>query len=174
MLSAGLAQPGPSVVRYPRGEPGLSKIKKPFSPVEIGKAETIREGRDGVVWALGEMVGVAEKAADLLSSGGMEFGVVNARFVKPLDSQCLVLAAQAGKKIVTLSEDTLSGGFGSAVWESLNDAGLGAAVLLRLGIPDQFILQGPIPRLREYCGLTPEAVAKRVEKEYKRWISKIQ
>ena len=174
MIAAALAHPGPSVVRYPRGDTGLLQVERPFSPVEIGKAETIREGRDGVFWALGEMVGVAGKAAELLHSRGMDFGVVNARFIKPLDRERLLEAARAGKKIVTLSEDTLAGGFGTAVWECLNEAGLGAAVLIRLGIPDQFINHGPIPRLREDCGLTPEAVAKRVEEEYKGGISNIQ
>jgi len=163
LLTTALSHSGPVVIRYPRGETGLIHIDKAFSPVPVGESEVIRDGRDGVIWAIGDMVGVAEAAADLLKSRGREFGVVNARFIKPLDQARLLAAAQAGKKIVTLSEDALAGGFGSAVWECLDEAGKGDALLVRIGIPDKFIPHGSIRRLREDCGLTPEAVAKKVE-----------
>ena len=163
LLTTALSHSGPVVIRYPRGETGLIHIDKAFSPVPVGESEVIRDGRDGVIWAIGDMVGVAEAAADLLKSRGREFGVVNARFIKPLDQARLLAAARAGKKIVTLSEDALAGGFGSAVWECLDEAGKGDALLVRIGIPDKFIPHGSIRRLREDCGLTPEAVAKKVE-----------
>ncbi len=163
LLATALFHPGPAVVRYPRGQTGLTKIAETITPIPLGESELIRDGRDGEIWALGGMVGVAEEAAALLRSRGREFGVVNARFIKPLDRNRLLASVRAGKKIVTLSEDALAGGFGSAVWECLDEAGMGAAVLLRIGIQDEFVQHGSISRLREDCGLTPEAVAKKVE-----------
>jgi 1-deoxy-D-xylulose-5-phosphate synthase len=163
LLATALSHPGPAVLRYPRGETGLQKIDETITPILLGKSELIRDGRDGEIWAIGGMVGIAEGAADLLKLRGREFGVVNARFIKPLDRARLLETARAGKKIVTLSEDALAGGFGSAVWECLDEAGMGDAVLLRIGIQDKFVQHGSIRRLREDCGLTPEAVANKVE-----------
>lgn len=164
MLAAALDHPGPAVVRYPRGESGLREIKPPFPAIEIGKAEEVREGGEGMIWALGAIVETAEKAAELLKKRGRDFGVVNSRFIKPLDREMLLAQAREGKKIVTLSEDPLAGGFGSAVGECLEDAGLASALLLRIGIPDRFIPHGTIEQLRKDCGLTPKSVAERIEK----------
>lgn len=163
LLATALSHSGPAVVRYPRGETGLQKIDKTITGIPLGESELIRDGNDGMIWSIGEMVMVAEAAAELLKLRGLEFGVVNARFIKPLDRDRLLGAARAGKKIVTLSEDALAGGFGSAVWECLNDAGMGDVALVRIGIQDKFIQHGSIPCLREECGLTPAAVAKKVE-----------
>lgn len=162
MLAAALAHPGPTVVRYPRGETGLRGVERPFPEIRIGKAQTVREGGEGMIWALGEMVATALKASDLLGEKGRSFGVVNARFVKPLDRELLAAQARGGKKIVTLAEDPLAGGFGSAVEECLGESGLGSALLLRIGLPDRFISHGRIAELREECGLTPPAVAEKI------------
>ncbi len=166
MLAMALTLPGPSVVRYPRGETGLTRLETPFPAIPLGRGETLREGKDGVFWALGEMVGVAEDAARRLAEHNLHFGVVNARFIKPIDRELLVENVRSGKKIVTLSEDTLTGGFGTAVWECLNEEGRGDAVLLRIGLPDRFITHGASRLLREECGLTAEAVAARVKEAY--------
>ncbi len=162
MLAAAITQPGPCVVRYPRDKTGLKEVKRPFPEIEIGKARTIREGGEGMIWALGEMVATAMEAAELLREKGRDFGVVNARFVKPLDRELLAAQTRAGKKIVTLSEDPLAGGFGSAVEECLGETGRGTALLLRIGLPDRFISHGKIAELREECGLTPRAVAEKI------------
>ncbi len=162
MLAAALAHPGPAVVRYPRGATGLKEVKPPFPEIEIGKARTVREGGEGMIWALGGMVETARRASELLRERGRDFGVVNARFVKPLDRELLEIQARAGKKIVTLSEDPLAGGFGSAVGECLDEAGLGTALLLRIGLPDRFIPHGKISELREECGLDPRGVAEKI------------
>lgn len=164
MLAAALAHNGPAAVRYPRGESGVREVRPPFPEIEIGRAETVREGRDGMIWALGAMVETAEEAAGLLAEAGLDFGVVNARFVKPLDRDLLLDQARAGKKIVTLSEDPLAGGFGSAVRECLDESGPPGAFLLRIGIPDRFIQHGTIRELREDCGLTGEKAAERIGK----------
>ncbi len=163
LLATALSYPGPAVVRYPRGETGLQKIDKVITGIPVGESELILDGSDGIIWAIGDMVRVAEDAAVLLKSRGLDFGVVNARFIKPIDRERLLAMARSGKKIVTLSEDALAGGFGSAVWECLDEAGFGDALLVRIGIQDKFIQHGSIQRLREDCGLTPPAVAKKVE-----------
>ncbi len=159
MLAAACASSGPTVVRYPRGETELAEVSPPFPEIEFGKAEVVREGGEGMIWALGNMVAVAEEAAGRLRESGRDFGVVNARFVKPLDRELLLAQAREGKKIVTLSEDPLAGGFGSAVGECLAEEGMGSALLLRIALPDVFIPHGAIAELREQCGLSPEAVA---------------
>ncbi|MDP8237399.1 MAG: 1-deoxy-D-xylulose-5-phosphate synthase, partial [Candidatus Erginobacter occultus] len=166
MLAAALAHPGPVVVRYPRGESGLRKVKSPFPAIEIGKAETVWEGRDGMIWALGAMVETAGEAAERLKKRGLDFGVVNPRFIKPLDRDLLFAQARAGKKIVTLAEDPLAGGFGSAVGECLEEAGLAPALLLRIGLPDRFIPHGTIKQLRKDFGLDPESVAEKIGRQY--------
>ncbi len=162
MLAAALAHSGPTVVRYPRGAAGLKEVTFPCPEIEIGKARTVREGEDGMIWALGGMVEIARQAAGLLEERGMNFGVVNARFVKPLDRKLLESQARAGRKIVTLAEDPLTGGFGSAVEECLSEAFLRNALLLRIGLPDRFISHGTIAELREECGLTASVVADRI------------
>ncbi len=162
MLAAAFARPGPTVVRYPRGETELTEVSPPFPEIEFGQAEVVREGGEGTIWALGNMVAVAEAAAGRLRKAGRDFGVVNARFVKPLDRELLLSQAREGKKIVTLSEDPLAGGFGSAVGECLGEEGRGSALRLRIGLPDRFIPHGKIAELREQCGLTPEAVAEKI------------
>lgn len=167
MLSAALAHPGPVVIRYPRGESGLQKVQPPFPKIEIGRAQVVREGQDGMIWALGAMVETAGEAVDLLNRRGLDFGVVNPRFIKPLDRELLLAQAREGKKIVTLSEDQLSGGFGSAVGEILQEAALASSLLLRIGLPDQFIPQGMIAQLRNDLELSPEAVAERIEQGYR-------
>ncbi len=167
MLAAALAHPGPAALRYPRGTTELTRIKSGFGPLPVGKAETVKEGRDGVFWAVGSMVGTAESAAELLSADGLDFGVVNTRFIKPLDKPLLLAAARKGKKIVTLEEHILAGGLGSAVWEALEEEGLEETSVFRIGIPDKFIEHGSISQLREICGLTPEQVAGAVKKRFK-------
>jgi len=163
LLATALSHGGPSVVRYRRGTTELKKVGPDFTPVPIGKAELLSPGKEGVFWATGEMVAVAEEASGILRQSGLDFGVVNARFIKPLDAELLAAEAGEGKRIVTLEEHVLAGGLGSAVWECLERKGLGRAAILRFGIPDHFVEHGPVESLREICGLTPEAVAGRVK-----------
>jgi 1-deoxy-D-xylulose-5-phosphate synthase len=158
LLAAALGRGGPTVIRYPRGSSGVTSFHPRFRPVEIGRSETLREGKEGEIWAIGPMVGVALAAASLLSERSREFGVVDARFVKPLDRDRLLASARTGKAIVTLEEHALMGGMGSAIMECLEEAGIPDRVV-RIGLPDHFIEHGSIAQLRELCGLTPEKVA---------------
>lgn len=160
-LAAALAREGPTVVRYPRGSSGLSRFRFRPRPVEIGRAEALREGAEGEIWALGPMVETALSAAGILAERERSFGVVDARFVKPLDEARLLSAARAGKAIVTLEEHSLMGGMGSAILECLEAAGVSDRVV-RIGLPDRFIEHGTIAELRDLCGLTPEKVAETI------------
>ena len=166
LLVTALKLPGPAVLRYPRGRTELKKISPPFSPLPVGKAELIRDGRDGLIWAVGGMVKVAREAAEILKKEELDFGVANARFIKPLDRKLLLSSARRGKMIVSLEEAALAGGLGSALLEALEEANLNAGGVLRIGIADQFIPQGTISQLRELCGLTPEAVAQRIKERF--------
>lgn len=166
LLVTALKLPGPAALRYPRGRTELKKIQPPFSPLPVGRAELISDGRDGLIWALGGMVAVARQAAEILKKKKLNFGVVNTRFIKPLDEKLLLSSVRRGKKIVALEEATLAGGLGSALLEALEAANLNQGGVLRIGIGDDFIPQGTISQLRELCGLTPEAVAARIEERF--------
>lgn len=168
LLVTALKLSGPVALRYHRGRTDLTEINPPFSPLPAGKAELIRDGRDGLIWALGPMVAVAEAAGKILKKEKLDFGVVNTRFIKPLDEKLLLSAARRGKKIVSLEEASLAGGLGSSLLEVLERADLNKGEVLRIGIEDNFIPQGSISRLWELCGLTPEAVAKQIKKRFGR------
>lgn len=159
MIETAFSLDGPAVVRYPRGECELREVPSGSGKVPLGQAEVLAPGRDGWFWALGgDMIGVAMGAAAILRGRGIELGVVNTRFVKPLDRTLLKEHAASGGVLVTLEEHVLQGGLGSAILEALEEEGLRGRVF-RFGIPDRFIEHGSIPELREICGLTPGAVA---------------
>ncbi len=161
MMTA-LSQGGPFAFRYPRRnadrfvEDGLPK------PVPIGRGEVLRDGGDGVIFALGTMVLPALAAAERLSARGIRFGVVDARFVKPLDRELLAELARTVGRIVTVEEHVLLGGFGSAVLEALEEDKLSPAVL-RIGLPDRFIEHGSQTALYAAYGLTADGIARTVE-----------
>jgi 1-deoxy-D-xylulose-5-phosphate synthase len=125
----------------------------------VGKAEVLRDGGDGVLLALGSMVGPALEAAALLEEQeGIRLTVVNARFVKPLDSGLILeLAAKYGT-LITLEENALQGGFGTAVLELLEGHELSGTKVLRLGYPDSYIPQGEQHELRAMLGLDPAGI----------------
>lgn len=154
---------GPVAVRYPRGEGEGVALGEQFTPIPIGQMEVLSEGKDVCMIGLGRMVGVARLAAELLSRRGTSCTVVNGRFVKPLDEQGISDMALAHDVLVTVEENALAGGFGSAVGELLADRDL-PVDLLRLGIPDRFIAHGSPAQLLAEVGLVPEAVADSVER----------
>ena len=159
MLYSALSFPGPVAIRYPRGRGVGVPLEDEFREIPRGQAEILREGRDLVILALGHLVPTALKAADILEKEGISCGVVNARFVKPLDEELICdLAARSGR-VLTVEENTLLGGFGSAVAELLLDRGL-RVKLKRVGLPDRFIEHGSPSILRERLGLVPEALAR--------------
>ena len=143
MLKTAVDFDGPISLRYPRGSGVGVDITEPMEALPIGKAEVLREGQDVSIWAIGSMVQSAAQAAEKLAEQGISAGVVNMRFVKPLDKELLLAQAKEYGKIVTLEEGVLQGGVGSAVLETLNEAQLlTKCQVLTLGIPDEFVLHG--------------------------------
>ena len=143
MLKTAVDFDGPISLRYPRGSGVGVDITEPMQALPIGKAEVLREGQDVSIWAIGSMVQSAAQAAEKLAEQGISAGVVNMRFVKPLDKELLLVQAKEYGKIVILEEGVLQGGVGSAVLETLNEAQLlTKCQVLTLGIPDEFVLHG--------------------------------
>ncbi len=143
MLKTAVDFDGPISLRYPRGSGVGVDITEPMQTLPIGKAEVLHEGKDVSIWAIGSMVQSAAQAAEKLAEQGISAGVVNMRFVKPLDKELLLAQAKEYGKIVTLEEGVLQGGVGSAVMETLNEAQLlTKCQVLTLGIPDEFVLHG--------------------------------
>lgn len=139
MLQFSLEHDGPTSIRYPKTN--AETIERPECPIELGKAEVVRVGEDGTFIAFGTMFGACMAAADRLAKDGLDVGVINARFLRPLDTEAIFKAIESGF-VITVEESTLNGGFGSAVLEAANSAGLPTHGIRRLGIPDAFIDHG--------------------------------
>jgi 1-deoxy-D-xylulose-5-phosphate synthase len=155
---------GPVALRYPRGEAEGVPLPLRPEPIEIGRGELLREGERVAFLAYGYGVSVALGAADLLADGhGVDATVADARFAKPLDGELVERLVGEHDLVVTVEENVLTGGFGSAVVEHLADHDLlGSARVLRIGLPDAYVTHGKPALLRAEVGLTPEAVAERV------------
>jgi 1-deoxy-D-xylulose-5-phosphate synthase len=152
---------GPIAIRYPRGNgPGVAPKARPRL-LEIGKAEVISEGSDVALIGLGEMFGVAELAKKVLEARGLSVTLINPRWIKPLDAECIQTAARKVKVVCTLEDHVLMNGFGCGVIELLSEAGITTPVV-RIGWPDQFIEHGSVPVLRKKHGLTAEACVEKV------------
>lgn len=152
---------GPSAIRYPRGAGEGVALPPHPEPLPIGKAEQLSEGSDVALIALGNMNALAAAVRTELEAGGLSCAHINARFVCPLDSECLLRQARRCRLLVTLEDHVISGGFGSAVLEALNEQGC-STPLLRVGWPDTFITHGREEQLRAQHGLTPEALVHRI------------
>ncbi|GAG35286.1 unnamed protein product, partial [marine sediment metagenome] len=152
MLFTALAFHRPVAIRYPRGRGVGVPMDKEFKKIPIGEAEILTEGRDLLILALGSRVHPSIEAAMELVKEGYSISVVNCRFVKPLDPRLPDMASNTGRVLI-VEENTLSGGFGSAILESFIDRGLSHLIIKRLGIPDKFIEHGPQDLLREKYGI---------------------
>ena len=163
MLHTSLHLPGPGFIRYPRGAGTGAAIKSDPVLLPVGQAEVLRVGTNIVIWALGNMVPEALKlAAQLERDEHLSVGVVNARFVKPLDRNLLLSQAAVVPLLVTMEDHVLAGGFGSAVLEALQEAHCPTPVE-RIGWPDQFVEHGSsVDYLRAGHGLAPDEIARRV------------
>ncbi len=159
MLATAIALGTPAAIRYPRGNGVGVALDQTLQLLPIGSAELLREGTQGVILALGTTVYPALAAADTLKEEGIDFAVVNARFVKPLDDTLILdLARQLGL-LVTVEENALLGGFGSAVLELLEERHLTGVKVLRLGYPDAYIPPGEQHELRALLGLDSTGIA---------------
>jgi 1-deoxy-D-xylulose-5-phosphate synthase len=149
-------------VRYPRG-PGLGvKMDTGFKELPIGKSEILRQGNDVAIMAIGSMVAPAMEAAEILALQGIEATVVNARFVKPVDTEMIVDLAMRIKRIVTVEENTLAGGFGSYVNDAIKQADISDVIIRNIGVPDVFIEHGGQAFLRSKYGLDAQGIVKKV------------
>jgi len=162
LMYTALAQAHPFAVRYPKdsciqgpaaGEPRI---------LEVGSWEELRGGEETALLAVGTMVGACQKAAEILEAKGVRVGVVNCRFVKPMDVQLLADLAGRYRRLVTVEENTVLGGFGSGVGEHLQEAGISGVDLRRIGVPDRFLEHASRPAVLELAGLSPERIAERV------------
>ena len=170
MFTALQYEDGPSAIRYPRGTgPGAAIKDRPVA-LPIGKAEVIRDGSDVAIFSLGNMLPEAEKLAEMLGREGQSVAVINARFAKPVDADCIARYAQRCGLLVTMEDHVLAGGFGSAVLEALCEARLDVPVV-RVGWPDSFIEHGKVEALRAKYGLTAEAALERVRPLLRRAVS---
>ena len=155
---------GPAAMRYPRGNGMGVPIDQPPQLLEIGKAELLRDGGEVAIVAYGSMVHPSLAAAANLAKDGTETTVINARFVKPLDSALLLALARTKRLIVTVEEAYLAGGFGSAILELLEENGLQDKVsLVRMGIPDRIVTHGDAPLLLAKYGLDSDGIYTRVK-----------
>ena len=157
MLDFALAHPGPVSIRYPKAK--AEQIERTVAPVVSGKAEVLEWGADVMLIACGSLLPSCIKAAETLRAEGFEVGVINARFVKPLDKETMLRALRTAAMVVTVEEGTLMGGFGSAVLEAASEAGVSAAHMRRLGIPDRFVEHGERGELLADLSLDPAGIA---------------
>jgi len=156
MLDFALSYDGPASIRYPKCS--VETIHREPAPVELGRAEVYRWGTDGMLIACGTLFGACVKAAAELRDEGLDVGVINARFIKPLDMQTIGRAIEECGFILTVEESSLEGGFGSAVLEAANAARLRTEHIRRLGIPDRFIEHGERNELLADLGLDLEGI----------------
>jgi len=161
LLRTALAHHGPMALRYPRGAGAGVEVSDDPEPLPIGSWETLRPGGDLAILAVGSCVGPALEAARALESEGWRVGVVNARFIKPLDAPLLEQTAAANALLLTAEENVLAGGFGAAVLEHLSARGPAGVRVELAGIPDEFVEHGTQAALRERYGLDAPGIAAR-------------
>jgi len=157
MLDLALRDNGPCAIRYPKAT--VPTIEADRAPVELGKSEVLSGSDDGALISCGALLPACLEAARNLRAEGLQVGVINARFIKPLDTDLLLRAVRQCSFVVTVEEAALMAGFGSALLEAAADAGLDAGHVRRLGIPDQFIEHGERGELLADLGLDAAGIA---------------
>ena len=150
----------PAAIRYPRADIPEGSLDNDCNPVEIGKGEILREGRDGVIIAYGAMVYPSMECADMLAEKGIDVTVVNARFAKPLDEDLIMKVAGKHQIVITVEDHTEVGGFGSAILELLVEKGINTQNVHKMGIPDRFIEQGSRDIILKTLNLDAEGIYK--------------
>ena len=160
MLDFALGHTSPTAIRYPKTE--AVTIDRDVAPIELGKSEVLSWGADGTIIAYGSMVPTAVEAAEKLHESGLEIGVVNARFAKPIDLEIVKRALDETDFVWTLEENVLMTGFGAAVLEAANLAGVSTDRVKCLGIPDHFVEHGDRKELLADIGLDAEGVCRSI------------
>jgi 1-deoxy-D-xylulose-5-phosphate synthase len=164
MLATALQHDGPIAFRYPRGSTTGVPLDKIIKPLPLGKGKVLTEGDDVLILAIGKPVGDALKAHDTLKKQGISATVVNCRFVKPLDVDLICALVKKNPRVITVEENVLNAGFGSAVLEVLNDEGISGFKVERIGIGDTFVEHGPQQLLRSLYGIDAPAIVKAAER----------
>lgn len=157
MIDLALSLDGPSAIRYPKCV--AESVNRIQAPVEMGTAEVVEIGEDGLIVVCGTLLGECGRAVDLLRADGLSVGLINARFVKPLDTETILPAIRQAPFTITVEEGVLAGGFGSAVLEAACDEGIEIARFRRMGIPDRYIEHASRAEQLEELGLTAEGIA---------------
>jgi 1-deoxy-D-xylulose-5-phosphate synthase len=152
-----LQHDSPCSLRYPKS--AAEAVQRTPAPIELGRAEVLEWGADCMLIACGTLLPACVKAARTLQQDGLDVGVINARFVKPLDRETLLRALEAATFVITVEEGCLMGGFGSALVEEAVDAGVNTSHIRRLGIPDRFIEHGERGELLSDLDLTADKIA---------------
>ncbi len=163
MLWTAIQSNSPFIIRYPKEKVMENEELQEFKSLNIGKAEVIEQGKDIVILALGSMVKVAKEASRELRKKRIESTLINIRFIKPLDAELIVHLAKSIPRVITIEEGVLSGGFGSAVLELLQDKGIKNCRVKRIGLPNKFVEQGERSELLKKYGLSKEGIIKAVE-----------
>jgi len=162
MLYTALQQSAPVAIRYPRGRALGVPIDPEYRTIPVGRAEVLKQGEDLYIFALGNMVTPSMEAANSLEAAGFSVGVVNCRFVRPLDENLGELASSTGRVLV-VEENMLHGGMGSAILEMFSDMGIEGVRMQRIGLPDRFVEHGPCALLRQKYSLDPEGIFARAK-----------
>lgn len=153
---------GPVAIRYPRGSALGVELKSDFTAIEFGKSEKVIDGKDVAILAIGNMVEYSKEAAAKLISEGISAAVNNMRFIKPLDTDQIDEISKKYSKIVTIEENALTGGFGSAVLEYISDMNYKNDIL-RIGLPDSFVDHGTQSELHRILGIDAEGISERIK-----------
>lgn len=171
MLATAVKLDGPVALRYPRGNGYGVTLDNALSLLPIGRGEILRHGDAGALLAVGAMVRPALAAAESLAGEGIQLSVVNARFIKPLDRDLILDLARRTGVIITVEENAMDGGFGTAVLELLEEEGMEEVKVKRIGYPDLYVEQGEQSELRAMYGLDAEGIARSV-RDFQREISR--
>ncbi|MGD0884865.1 MAG: 1-deoxy-D-xylulose-5-phosphate synthase [Thermodesulfovibrionales bacterium] len=159
MLRFAIQHDGPSAIRFPRGKITQGILYSTQHPdLVVGKAEIVADGDDIAIVAVGNTVYPALKAAEMLGKDAIKACVINARFIKPLDEELIISLAERTKRIITVEENILAGGFGSAVLECIAKAGLNDVQVRRIGLDDLFVEHGSQSLLRKKYGLDEDGI----------------
>lgn len=154
------------MIRYPRGGEGAIEFDT-HEPLEYGKAEIIKEGNDLTIVAIGKMVERAVEVSNILEIAGISAEVINARFLKPLDKEAILGSIDKTKNVITIEDNIIKGGLGSAVEELLLEEQIDIVSFEKFGYPDEFVKHGSVDELEKKYGLDAEAIANCVKNHEK-------
>ena len=158
MLEFALQLNSPVVIRYPRGGEGEIKFEE-CEDIKLGRAEVLKEGENLTIVAIGKMVGRAMEVSDILKEQGIDCEVINARFLKPLDSYTIERSIKKNKNVITIEDGILRGGLGTSVIELINEYKLDGVKMKAYGYDDTFVPHGSVDELEKMNGLDAKSIA---------------